>query len=157
MCNNVIDGCDATEELNCCESYFCLEANSRQEIRSLNTFRAIVQFTSAHQTRRRQDCLVVSGGRCELGIADTPSTVCAAGSMHLTRVRLSLRLSVCLSVCLSLYVRRSVCSQPHTSLLWARPAGDIDRLLHGAQQCGGRLRAVPRYQRTYEAERRPVA
>jgi len=40
----------------------------RQKILSLNTFRAIVQFTPAHQTRHRQHCLVVSGGRCELDI-----------------------------------------------------------------------------------------
>jgi len=40
----------------------------RQKIWSLNTFRAVVQFTPARQTRRRQDRLVVSGGRCELGI-----------------------------------------------------------------------------------------
>ena len=26
------------------------------------------QFTAPHQTRHRQDCLGVSGGRCELGI-----------------------------------------------------------------------------------------
>jgi len=30
-------------------------------------------------------------------------------------------------------------------LLWARQARDIDRLLHGS---GGRVRAVPRFQRT---------
>jgi len=33
-------------------------------------------------------------------------------------------------------------------LLWARPEGDIDRLLHGAQQRGGRMRVLPRCQRT---------
>ena len=33
-------------------------------------------------------------------------------------------------------------------LLWARPLGDVDRLQHGAQQRGGRMRAVPRRQRT---------
>jgi len=32
------------------------------------TSRAIVQFTPVHRTRHRQDRLVVSGGRCELGI-----------------------------------------------------------------------------------------
>jgi len=31
----------------------------------------------------------------------------------------------------------------------ARPAADIDRLLHGTQQHGERMRAVPRCQRTY--------
>jgi len=41
----------------------------RQKIWSkLNTFSAIVQFTPAHQTRHREDRLVLSGGRCELGI-----------------------------------------------------------------------------------------
>jgi len=39
----------------------------RKKIWSLNTFRAIVQFTPAHQTRHREDRLVVSGRRCELG------------------------------------------------------------------------------------------
>ena len=43
----------------------------RQKIWSLNTFRGFVQFTPAHQTRHRQDCLVASGGRCEFGIAPT--------------------------------------------------------------------------------------
>ena len=33
----------------------------------------------------------------------------------------------------------------------ARPAGDIDPFLHGAQQRGGRMRAVPRCQRTYSS------
>jgi len=41
----------------------------RKFVLSLNTFIAIVQFTLAHETRRRQDRLVVSGGRCELGIS----------------------------------------------------------------------------------------
>jgi len=35
-------------------------------------------------------------------------------------------------------VRWSVCQQQQGLLLWARPAGDIDRLLHGAQQRGVR-------------------
>jgi len=40
----------------------------------------------------------------------------------------------------------SVCSSAAAGLLlWARPAGDIDRLLHGAQQRGRRMRVVPRY------------
>jgi len=33
----------------------------------------------------------------------------------------------------------------------ARPAGDIDPFLRGAQQRGGRMRAVPRCQRTYSS------
>ena len=52
-------------------------------------------------------------------------------------------------------VRPSVCpSIGHQQglLLWAGRAGDIDRLLHGrrsaAALCGGRMRAVPRCQRT---------
>ena len=32
-------------------------------------FTAIVQYTPPHQTRHRQDRLVVSGGRCEFGIS----------------------------------------------------------------------------------------
>ena len=41
-------------------------------------------------------------------------------------------------------------------LLWARQTGDIDRLLHGARQHGmrGRMRVVPRFQRTYKAQHR---
>jgi len=35
--------------------------------------------------------------------------------------------------------------RPQSLLLWP---GDIGRLLHGAQQRGGRMRAVPRCQRT---------
>jgi len=38
-------------------------------------------------------------------------------------------------------------------LLWARRAGDIDQLLHGAQH---QTRAVPRCQLTQEAERKLV-
>ena len=39
-----------------------------ENVKSVNTFRAIVQFTPAHQTRYRQDCLDLSGGRWESGI-----------------------------------------------------------------------------------------
>jgi len=46
---------------------------------SLNTFRAIVQFTPPRQTRHRQDRLVVSGGRCELCI------MCFENSVPLSR------------------------------------------------------------------------
>jgi len=45
--------------------------------------------------------------------------------MHLSGVRLS--------ICLSQHA-----PQQQTLLLWARPARDIDRLLHGAQQRGVR-------------------
>jgi len=48
--------------------------------------------------------------------------------MHLSGVRPS----VCQSV------RLSNGPQQQGLLLWARPAGDIDRLLHGAQQRGVR-------------------
>jgi len=43
-------------------------------------------------------------------------------------------------------------------LLWARRVGDIDRLLHdqAAAACGGRMRAVPRYQLTYRKLNRLV-
>jgi len=47
----------------------------RQKMWSLNTFRAIVQFTSAHKTRHRQDRLVASGGQCELGRSQWPSGI----------------------------------------------------------------------------------
>ena len=59
----------------------------------------------------------------------------------------------------------SVCPvlPPHAAaaglLLWARRAGDIDRLLHGrrsAASCSGRMRAVLRRQLSQEAERRLV-
>ena len=46
-----------------------------------------------------------------------------------------------------LSVRLSVCISQQTAAV-ARPAGNNDRLLHGAQQRGGRMRAVPRCQRT---------
>jgi len=39
-----------------------------ENVKSVNTFRAIVQFTPAHQTRYRQDCLDLSGGWWESGI-----------------------------------------------------------------------------------------
>ena len=44
----------------------------RQKTRTLNTFRAIVQFTPLRQTRHRQDRLVLSGGRRELDIRLRP-------------------------------------------------------------------------------------
>jgi len=54
-------------------------------------------------------------------IIDTARTVCGAVSMKLS--------GVCLSVCLS--VRPSNYTAAAASLLlWARRAGDIDRLLH---------------------------
>jgi len=64
-------------------------------------------------------------------------------------------------------VRPSVPAWAHSSkpataglLLWARRAGDIDRLLHGrrsaAAACGERMRAVPHCQRASEAEHRLV-
>ena len=40
----------------------------RQKMWSLSTLTAIVQFTPPRQTWHRQDCLVASGRRCELGI-----------------------------------------------------------------------------------------
>jgi len=42
------------------------------------------------------------------------------------------RPSVCLSVCLSQLSQTAAAGL----LLWARPAGDVDRLLYGAEQCG---------------------
>jgi len=64
-----------------------------------------------------------------------------------------LRPSVCLSVCLSR-------SPAAAALLWARRAGDIDRLLHGRrclqQGAQQRMRAVTRLQLTREAEQRLV-
>ena len=73
----------------------------------------------------------------------------------------SVRLSVCLSVSLLVLPRaRSSKSAAAGLLLWARRAGNIDRLPHGrrsaAAVCGGRMRAVPRCQRTQEAEHRLV-
>ena len=62
----------------------------------------------------------------------TASRERGAGSTHLSGVRPS----VCLSV-------------PANFAAAARPAGDSDRLLHGAQQRGVRMRVVPRCQRTY--------
>ena len=66
----------------------------------------------------------------------------------------SIRLSVYLSVCASVYPSRPTAANPLLR------AGDIDRLLHGrhsaAAACGGRKRAVPRCQRTWEAEHRLV-
>jgi len=74
----------------------------------------------------------------------------------LERRRTFRQMSVCgLSVCPVL--------PPHAAaaglLLWARRAGDIDRLLHGrrsAASCSGRMRAVLRRQLSSEAERRLV-
>jgi len=70
------------------------------------------------------------------------------------------RPSVCLSVRLSLPAW-AYSSEPAVAglLLWARPAENIDRLLHDPQQrgvCGGQMRVVPRRQRTQEAEHRLV-
>ena len=53
------------------------------------------RLNSHRRTRHRQHCLVMSGGRCELGITGTAGVVCRAGSMHLSSVRPSVRLSVC--------------------------------------------------------------
>jgi len=56
---------------------------------------------------------------------------------------------VCLSV--RLFVRRlsvPVWATAANIAVVARPVGDIDRLLHGAQQRGVRMRVVPRNQRT---------
>jgi len=64
-------------------------------------------------------------------------------------------------------VRPSVVAWAHSSklaaaglLLWARRAGNIDRLLRdrrlAAAACGGQMRAVPRCQPTQEAEHRLV-
>ena len=63
----------------------------RQKIWSLNTLIAIVQFTSPRQTRQRQDCLVVSGGRCELGITACCSKHAAFATAY-TRIVISLSL-----------------------------------------------------------------
>jgi len=52
----------------------------------------------------------------------------------------SVRLSVCPSV--------PALATAANSAAVARPAGDNDRLLHGAQHRGVRMRAVPRCQRT---------
>ena len=61
------------------------ELNSRQletvadrecEVRT-RSVRAIVQFTSPRPTRQRQDCLVVSGGRCEFGQWKGCAVVCS--------------------------------------------------------------------------------
>jgi len=57
---------------------------------------------------------------------------------------LSVRPSVCPSVCLSVPVWATAAN----IAVVARPGGDIDRLLHGAQQRGVRMRVVPRNQRT---------
>jgi len=59
---------------------------------------------------------------CELSFIGTAHVLCGAGFMHLSGVRQS-------------------GSQQQTRgaadlLLWAWVAGDIDRLLHGAWQCG---------------------
>jgi len=74
-----------------------------------------------------------------IGFTHTARKVCAAGSMHLSGVRPSVRPSLSANFAAA-----------------ARPAGDIDRLLHGAQQRGGRMRAVARCQRTREAEHAPT-
>ena len=76
-----------------------------------------------------------------IGFTHTARKVCAAGSMNLSGVRPSVRPSVSLSA---------------NFAAAARPAGDIDRLLHGAQHRGGRMRAVARCQRTREAEHAPT-
>jgi len=81
----------------------------------------------------------------------------ALGSMR-SRVYVAVR---CPSVCLSVRLSDpswAYSSQPATAglLLWARRAGDISRLLHNwrsaAAACIGRMRAVPRCQRTWVAE-----
>ena len=58
-------------------------------------------------------------------------------------------------------VRLSVCPSmgrvsSRVCLYVVQPAGDIDRLLHGAQQRDGRMRAVPRCQRTYTHTHTPI-
>jgi len=60
------------------------------------------------------------------------------GTVHIVSVHLSVRLSV----------PALATAANFAAVAW--PAGDIDRLLHGAQQRGvrGRMRVVPRCQRT---------
>jgi len=75
----------------------------RQKMWSLNTFTAIVQFTSAHKTRHRQDRLVASGGQCELGRSQWPSGISASdcgvrGSRFESR-----RWQLCLSLAAAIY------------------------------------------------------
>jgi len=42
-----------------------------ENLKSEHVSSIIVQFTALRQTRHRQDCFIVSGGRCELGIRST--------------------------------------------------------------------------------------
>ena len=54
----------------------------RQKIRSLNTFRAIVQFPPARHTRHRQDCFVVSDVAVWIESARPPDRCVLRRSVH---------------------------------------------------------------------------
>ena len=67
---------------------------------SLNTLIAILQFTPPCQTRHRQNCFVVSGGRCELSIRRTQlraalviALICIAGKCCQRNVKMPYRVS----------------------------------------------------------------
>ena len=82
----------------------------------------------AREAARRAGPSATADTRLPRRRIDTARIVCAAGSMKLSRVRLSVRPSVFLFV-------RPIIRPPHAVaaglLLWARLLGNIDRLLHG--------------------------
>ena len=66
-------------------------------------------------------CVIVNVYRLHMLIIDTARIICGAGSVGNGRV------SVCPSVC---PVVRPLHASTANMLLWARQAGDIDRILH---------------------------
>ena len=87
----------------------------QQKIRRLNTFRAMVQITPAHQTRHRQDRLVVCGVVVWID-SSRPADKCVVGPTQFTppqQTRQDYR------ACLSTAAAAMQADRPHAATLYA--------------------------------------